>query len=112
MSAITRILIRIARAVVQQVISMIRQQLDIVDNEVKTRLNSYIEEVVGGAWKGKGADAFVASIREEALPMLTDMVDTTNELSRGILRGVEIMDEADAQVRGLVSGLEDQFNAI
>lgn len=110
--SVKRMLIRIARAVVQNVMSQVTQQVNIVENEVKATLRSYVQEVVGGVWTGKGADAFVATLQEEAVPMSDTLMDEITQINTNITTALDIMDQAEAAVQNMVNSLEDTFSAI
>lgn len=109
---IKRVLMRIARAVLEQVIGQITQQVNVVEDQVKSRLQSYVQEVLSGVWTGNGADAFVATINDEALPRVQNIVDSVGGMHSGINNALQVMDEADQNVRSMVDGLADTFASI
>lgn len=112
MGALTRILMRIARAILQSVIGQITQQLNVVENQVQARLKSYVQEVLGGVWTGQGADRFVEATNNEALNMLNGIVEQVTGTRNSITQALDIMDQADQQVRSLVENLIDVFQSI
>jgi uncharacterized protein YukE len=106
-------LIRIARGILMQQQNIIAQQvLARMEEEIISILQSYIRDVVGGVWEGKGADAFVDAINTEALPMAGQVVGHVTQFDTSLTQSVEIMDEADARTRSMVSNLEDTFTSI
>jgi hypothetical protein len=105
-------LLKIARAVVEQVKNSVTQQLNVVEEQVQRQLEAYIREVVGGVWTGNGADRFVATITEEALPALSQLTAAVTQTQRNIQTAVQILDEADMNVRSAVENLASKFESI
>lgn len=112
MGALMRILLRIARAVLQSVIGQITQQLNVVENQVQARLKSYVQEVLGGVWTGQGADRFVETVNSDVMNMLNGITEQVTNTRNSITQALDIMDQADQQVRSLVENLIDVFQSI
>lgn len=110
--SLKKILIRIAKAVLEQVISQITQQLNIVQDQVQARLQSYVQQVLGGVWTGKGADAFVGTISDEAMPRISNVLEAVTGMNTGIVNARQVMEEADSRVRSMVDSLRDVFSSI
>jgi uncharacterized protein YukE len=109
---IARILIRIARAVVENVISQLGQQFNIVEQMAMAPMKAIVGQVVGGAWIGRGADAFVEEVNGLMMPSAQNICQHINVFSGNLNRALDIMTQADNQVRGLVGGLADVFGGI
>ena len=73
--SLLRVLLSIARAVVEQVAASILQQQNVVNEQVKSVINNHVQQVMNGVWIGKGADAFVNSIQQEALPVVEQVLE-------------------------------------
>lgn len=111
-SSVARLLIKIARAKLQHVIGQITQQLNLVQEEAEQRMQAHVSDVVGGMWTGQGADKFVASINEEAMPMISQILEGMSTTTNNINTALQIMDEADQNVRRAVDNLVDTFEKI
>jgi hypothetical protein len=106
-------LMRIARGVLREQQQKISQMVIArVEDEIIGMMRSYVNEVVGGVWIGRGADAFVAAIENEAMPMASEVVGHCTDLNTNLARSEQIMDEADARVRGMMNNLADTFNNV
>ncbi len=79
-------LLKFARAVVQGVLNQINQQLRVIEEAAMNPIKQMVQSVVGGAWRGKGADAFVQEMQSELLPAFANLVgavtNTTVQLNR------------------------------
>jgi hypothetical protein len=111
-SSLRRLLIRIARAVLQDVMSQTTQQFNVVENEVQRQMQNHISEVLGGVWTGNGADRFVASINEEAMPVVSEITGSLTNTNVNVQTALEIMDNADQKVRQMVDNLANTFEQI
>ena len=87
-------LIKIAKQVVKGVQAGIMQQVNIVDTAVKAPVNAMIGQVVGGMWKGEGADAFVEVCKSLVLPEAESIMSTGRTMSGGIGQALDIMEQA------------------
>ncbi|MCU0497382.1 MAG: WXG100 family type VII secretion target [Anaerolineae bacterium] len=112
MGILKRILLKIARMVLQQVLNQITQQLNIVEDQVKARLEGFVKEVVGGVWKGDGANRFVDEISSEAIPMLGNLAESIVNIGSSIRSAEQIMDQADARCRQIAESLTSVFEGI
>jgi uncharacterized protein YukE len=110
--AVFRKLLAIAKAVVQQVQNMITAQINVVQTDVEARINRYIQEVVNDMWQGRGADAFVQAIQSDVTPKIAQITQKVTQTNRNIATAVQIMDEADTKVTGIVNKLRDTIDKI
>ena len=94
------------------VLNQITQQLNIVTSQVQSPLQAIVNEVVGGVWTGAGADKFVDEVTNLALPNAGRIMESCNTTMGSIRNSIDIMDRADAQVRGLVDDLDNTFQNI
>lgn len=111
MSVIGR-LIRIARAVLEQVIAGIFKQLNIVEEQIQAPIQRFMQEVLGGMWRGRGADEFIRTISEEVLPVIAEILTLITGFNGNIRTAVTIMDEADQNCRNRVSALRNTIDSI
>jgi hypothetical protein len=106
------ILLRVAKAVVQQVYQGLQQQLNVVLEQAYNPMQAALEQVTGGVWKGVGADAFVEEVSSLYMPGVGLVGDQIRGLQANLQRAEEIMEEADQKANGAVRGIEEQFRRI
>jgi hypothetical protein len=103
-------LIRMARMVVDQVITLLAQQLNIVETSVHNPMQAIVQSVVGGVWQGQGANAFVDEVSSLVIPGVGVVSSHITRMSDNTQKAREIIDQADGEVEGIVHGqLTDQF---
>lgn len=112
MSAARAMLIRLARAILNSVITQLNQQFDIVQNQALTPMRNMVQAVVGGMWRGAGADAFVNEVSSLMIPGVGIVGENITTINSNIQRAIDVMDRADVQVNSMVNGLGDVFDAI
>ncbi len=110
--AIKKALIRLARQVVQGVLSQLMQQLNIVREAALAPMRMIVQQVVGGVWKGDGANAFVEEVSSLMIPGVGQVADHITIMHRNLQRAVDVIDRADQQVNTKVNSLADVFGAI
>lgn len=111
MSLMSRLL-HIARERVMDLMNKILGQVNIVEDQIKARLQSYVAEVLGGVWRGAGADEFIRTVSEEAIPMTNMITGHMKEYTQKIGRAVSMLDDADTRCRAEVNRLADVFERI
>lgn len=110
--SLRKALIKLARRVVEQVQSGLNQQLDVVQDQIRRPIEAIIQEVVGGVWRGAGADAFVEELSNLIVPTSGRIADRITDTGQRIAKAVDIIDRADEQVNNMVNNLADTFEAI
>jgi hypothetical protein len=105
-------LLRFARKVVQNVMSQMTQQLNIVQEQAYNPMQQMVQQVVGGVWVGRGADAFVEDVSNMMMPNVNQIMDTIGITNRNIQNAIDVIDRADDQVNNSVNGLADLFGSI
>jgi len=103
-------LLRFARAVVNMVTSQLGQQLGIVDDQALSPLRAIVGAVTGGIWVGDGADAFVDEVSSLVIPGVGQVIDDISIYRKNLDHAVDVIDQADQQVRGIANHLSDVFN--
>lgn len=106
------VLLRFARNIVQNVLGQLVQQINIVQQQALSPMQKIVEQVVGGIWVGKGADAFVEEVQSLMMPRTNRISETINIFHRNVQNAIDVMDRADKQANQLVNGLADTFGAI
>lgn len=104
-------LIRMARQAVDQVLSQLTQQLNIVHTSGLDPMAKIVETVSGGTiWKGEGANAFVDEVSHLMIPGVGRVGEHITHMSRNVQAARDVIERADQEVNQLVSGrLFDQF---
>jgi hypothetical protein len=103
-------LLKFARMVVDSVMKMITGQLNIVENVVMGAIKQMVQQVLGGIWKGQGADAFVSEMNGAVMSELGQVTGHVSTMSSKITKAIGIMERADQTVRGIVGQVTDIFN--
>jgi uncharacterized protein YukE len=103
-------LVRMARSVVDNVLSQLLQQKNVVLEQAMRPMEAMVQQVLGGIWIGKGADAFVQEVRSIMVPGVRTIDTNLGTFSRNIQFARERIDRADSDVAKLVkSKLADKF---
>lgn len=110
--AIKKALLRLARQVVQGVLSQLMQQLNIVRESALAPMRAIVQQVVGGVWKGDGANAFVEEVSSLMIPGVGQVADHITIMHQNLQRAVDVIDRADQQVHSKANSLGDIFGAI
>ena len=106
------VLLRFARQVVQNILSQLTQQFNIVQEQAYSPMQAMVQQVMDGVWVGKGADAFVDEVSSLMMPGVGQIGDGINVFSKNIQNAMDVMDRADDQVSGMVNALGDIFDSI
>jgi uncharacterized protein YukE len=106
------VLLRFARQVVQNILSQLTQQFNVVQEQAYSPMQAMVQQVTDGVWVGKGADAFVDEVSGLMMPGVGKIGDGINVFSKNIQNAMDVMDRADEQVSGMVNALGDIFDSI
>ncbi len=106
------VLLRFARQVVQNILSQLTQQFNIVQEQAYSPMQAMVQQVMDGIWVGKGADAFVEEVSSLMMPGVGKIGEGISTYSRNIQNAMDVMDRADEQVAGIVNALGDIFDSI
>lgn len=108
----TSVLLRFARQVVQNILSQLTQQFNIVQEQAYSPMQAMIQQVMDGVWVGKGADAFVEEVSSLMMPGVGKIGEGISTYSKNVQNAIDVMDRADEQVSGIVNALGDIFDSI
>lgn len=104
------LLLRVARAVLENVISQMAQQFGVIQEQALNPAKTIVQSVVGGVWIGKGADAFVNELTSECIPGIGQIADQINAMRLNVTTARDIIERADEEVERMVrSRLFDAF---
>ena len=106
------ILIRIARQVLNTVLSQLSQQFDVVTDQALSPMRMIIQQVTNGVWVGQGANAFVEEVSSLMIPGVGQVGTNINTIADNLRFAVDVMDRADEQVNTMVNGLADIFDGV
>ena len=103
-------LMRMVRHMVEQVISQLAQQLNIVQESALNPMRAMVQAVTGGIWVGQGANAFVEEVSNLMIPGVGRVGEHISHMSANTQAAREVIERGDEQVSQLISGrLADQF---
>jgi hypothetical protein len=109
---IKKALIRLARRVVEGVMSQLLQQLSILREQALAPMQKMIQAVTGGIWIGDGANAFVEEVSNLVIPGVGQVGEHIDFVHKGLQHACDVIDQADSQVTSKVNSLADVFGAI
>jgi uncharacterized protein YukE len=110
--SIMSIILRFARKVVGNVLSQLTQQLNVVQEQAYQPMQQMVQQVMGGVWVGKGADAFVEEVSSIMMPGVGKIGDGISGYQKNIQHAIDTIDQADQVVNNLVNGIADIFGGI
>ena len=104
-------LLRLARSVLDSVLSGLMQQFNVIQEMALAPVQMMMQAVVGGVWKGKGADAFVEELQSLLIPNLETAMQDVTQYSNNLRFAQQVIEQADETVNRLVtSKLVDSFD--
>ena len=109
MSSLHSHLIRFARKVVDVVQSQLSNLLTEVQEQAAEPIRGTIQQIAGGVWVGRGADAFVEEVSNLMLPGVGKIGGHLTTTQTNINHAIETIDQADEEIANRVNRLADQF---
>ena len=107
---IGKLLMRLARKVVEGVLSQLNQLLNMVQELAMAPMRLMIQQVMGGVWRGNGANAFVQEVSSLMIPGVGKVASTITNLSNNLKFAQSVIDRADEEVNKIVkSKITDTF---
>lgn len=104
-------LMRLAKQVVEGVLAQLTQQLNVVQNLALAPIRAIVQQIVGGVWRGDGANAFVEEVSSLVIPGVGRVAETITGLNTNIRFAQGVMEHADQQVNRLIqSKVVDAFD--
>ena len=97
---------------VNEVISGWLKQVTQIEEAVISPINGLVNQVMGGIWKGAGADKFVAEMKSVVLPMLASLLTINNGWANAMNKLQSTMQNATSQASSAVGGLVDFFSGM
>lgn len=93
-------------------ISQIANLQGLVEQAVGKMVESYVQEVVGGVWVGKGADAFVQDVSSMLVPKINKATGFTHNIQTNLKQAMDIVHTADSDATKIAGELGDLFEGI
>jgi hypothetical protein len=104
--------LHIARSAVRSATQQVQGQISITSESVMNPLRQVVSQVVGGVWKGGGADAFVEEINTIFLPTLQQLVQSVTRMNSHITYAIDVMDRAEQQATGVANQMGETFRNV
>jgi hypothetical protein len=105
-------LFKFVEDLVGNVINQIMKQINVIQDAVTAPLRSLVNEVMGGIWKGDGANRFVQEMMSEVIPMLVNIMGFGTNYANAISKAQNRMNQAINQATSKAQTLFDVFNSI
>ncbi len=93
-------------------INQILKQVNVVQDSVTAPLRGLVNQVMGGIWKGNGANRFVQEMISEVIPMLVNIMGFGTGYANAIAKAQNRMNQAINQATSKAQTLFDVFNGI
>ena len=103
MFGIDDMLIRVARQVLEGVLSQLTKQLSVVEDQALSPMRAMIEAVTGGIWVGDGANAFIEEVASIMIPGVGQVASHISTFSSNLQFARDVIDRADEEVNRMVS---------
>ena len=100
---------KFVRHLVEKATKQIMKQVNIVEEAVTAPLRSLVNEVVGGMWKGEGANRFVQEVTSEVIPLLVSIIGLNTNFASSITKGINRTNQAINQATNKAQSLFDTF---
>jgi uncharacterized protein YukE len=102
MNFIKKMLMRLARKVLDNVLQQLMQQFNTVQELALAPMRMMIQQVTGGIWRGRGADAFVEEVSSLMIPGVGRVAEQIQTYSGNLQFARDVMDRADESVDRLI----------
>lgn len=103
-------MLRMVGDMVGNVVSQLGSQSQTVDGDVMGPVKAIVEQVTGGMWVGKGADAFVEEVATMLIPGIGQILEQIGSMSGNIQFAQDTIEQADQSAsQQILGGLEQAF---
>jgi uncharacterized protein YukE len=103
---------KFVRNIVNNIMNQVTQQVNMIQDAVTSPLRASVNQVMGGMWKGEGANRFVAEMTSEVILMLVNIMGFNTNFVGALKRTVDRMEQAERQASSRAQQLFDVFNKI
>jgi len=94
------------------IISSILSQFNFIQDLITAPIRQMISQVLGGVWKGDGANRFAAEMTNEVIPMLASILTGGSNFAGSLKKSQDHMLQGFQQATNIAQGLFDVFNGI
>lgn len=94
--------LRFVRALVGAQLSQISGLLNIIEQQGLSPIRMIVQQVLGGVWKGQGANAFVEELNTLAIPGIGKVGEHLSLMSQKLNFAQDVIDRADEHAGRLV----------
>lgn len=112
--SLKKFLLKLARRVVDEVLSKITSQLSIVEDTVMNGIKTEVAQLVGegkGFW-GPAAERHAAEMTGKVIPQLGQLANTIGSISINTRQAQDIIHSADQAAKGRIEDLASKLRAI
>ena len=110
LDAIGDAVLSVVKEVLSTVTSMINSQVQAVLEQVTNPIKQMVQSVANGIWTGNGANAFVDEMQNLVIPNLDSLGGSIENIGQSINKALDIFDQADDAISGIINGIGDVFN--
>src|SRR4030067_3154537 len=95
---------------VSEVSSGVSQQQNIT-TQVMDNIQGFVPKIMQ-SWIGGDANEFQADVARKIIPAITEVIAAIGGVNLNLTKATGVVDQADAKVKGMVDGLEQEFQKI
>lgn len=100
---------RFLRSLCSSQMAQVGGLLSMVEQAAMVPLKAIIQEVLGGVWKGKGADAFLEEVNNISIPGVGQVSQHLTTLREKVRFAEEVIDRADEETNRMVTDRTECF---
>jgi hypothetical protein len=103
---------KFVRNIMNNIMNQVMQQVNMIQDAVTSPLRTFVNQVMGGMWRGEGANRFVAEMTQDVIPMLVNIMGFNTSFVSALKRAADRMEQAERQANSRAQQLFDVFNKI
>jgi uncharacterized protein YukE len=112
MGFLKKFLLRMARKVLEGVLSQLTRQLNIIQDQALSPMRTIVNSITDEVWRGEGAEAFKEEVSGLMIPGVGQVAEHITAISANIRFAMDVIDRADEEVNKKVLTVADLFDAI
>ena len=105
-------ILEIVREIVEAVQNTVNQLIQRIANEALAPVRGMVQQVTGGVWKGRAADAFVDMMNSQLIPQMSSLSNQVTSIGSTIGQALNVMEQADQAATAIANELGDIFGGI
>ena len=95
---------------VSEVSSGVSQQQNIT-TQVMDNIQGFVPKIMQ-SWIGGDANEFQADVARKIIPAITEVIAAIGGVNLNLTKATGVVDQADSKVKGMVDGLDQEFQKI